>query len=307
MPKTQAEFCMSSSNLEGGVDIFFFISALGLCASFRNNSDFRSFYMRRIKRILPTWVTILVGMHLLNIVLQNDCPHTTGQAFLYYTGLGWWLSGLYDNGAFVYLEWYIPTLLLFYALFPFLYKIKLKYLLGVLIISIIVTFVFSFNGILSSLKLAHQRLPIFIFGILCYKVMPMIESSRETIIEIIFAGIGVSLFACGLLYLPYESVQELFMERIALLLSMPLLLHLLASFLEMTNFDKVISMFGKYSLELYLLHLNLIYIPLYKIFYPFQRFAPLSLILTILLFLLLSVVLNKSIKYTLKICTRDTQ
>lgn len=137
--------------------------------------------------------------------------------------------------------------------------------------------------------------------------MPMIESSRETIIEIIFAGIGVSLFACGLLYLPYESVQELFMERIALLLSMPLLLHLLASFLEMTNFDKVISMFGKYSLELYLLHLNLIYIPLYKIFYPFQRFAPLSLILTILLFLLLSVVLNKSIKYTLKICTRDMQ
>ena len=37
-----------------GVDIFFFLSALGLCYSLNKNNNLKDFYLRRLNRIMPT-------------------------------------------------------------------------------------------------------------------------------------------------------------------------------------------------------------------------------------------------------------
>lgn len=58
-------------------------------------------------------------MHILNLYFGNDCPHSFFEALLYYTGIGWWIHCMFECGNSVYYEWYIPTLLVFYFLFPY--------------------------------------------------------------------------------------------------------------------------------------------------------------------------------------------
>lgn len=60
----------------GGVDIFIFLSAFGLCFSLEKDSSVLAFYYRRLKRIVPTWVTVLLIVHLLGIVSSNLKPDT---------------------------------------------------------------------------------------------------------------------------------------------------------------------------------------------------------------------------------------
>lgn len=47
-----------------GVDIFLFLSGLGLFYSFRKNPDIKAFYKKRLIRIIPTYVHLFM---LLNI------------------------------------------------------------------------------------------------------------------------------------------------------------------------------------------------------------------------------------------------
>lgn len=41
-----------------GVDIFMFLSGMGLCFSMKKNSNIKDFYIRRIRRILPTYLLV---------------------------------------------------------------------------------------------------------------------------------------------------------------------------------------------------------------------------------------------------------
>lgn len=171
MQNKRVASCSILLNSVGGVDIFFYISALGLCLSFGKDPIILNFYKRRIKRILPTWFPVLIGMHILNLYFGNDCPHSFFEALLYYTGIGWWIHCMFECGNSVYYEWYIPTLLVFYFFFPYLAKLKTKILLGLLLFSVCSTLFLSSNGILDSLKLTHQRIPVFLFGIISYRYL----------------------------------------------------------------------------------------------------------------------------------------
>jgi peptidoglycan/LPS O-acetylase OafA/YrhL len=52
-----------------GVEIFFFVSGFGLCASLQKNPSTGSFYKRRLVRILPTWWLILGAMNIIGVRL----------------------------------------------------------------------------------------------------------------------------------------------------------------------------------------------------------------------------------------------
>ena len=50
-----------------GVDMFFFLSAFGLCFSLKKNT-IKSFYFNRFKRIIPTWWVVLLSIHGIGIL-----------------------------------------------------------------------------------------------------------------------------------------------------------------------------------------------------------------------------------------------
>ena len=54
----------------GGVDIFLMLSGLGLYYSYRKCSNPVSFYKRRVFRILPTYIPIVLGYYILLYLLN---------------------------------------------------------------------------------------------------------------------------------------------------------------------------------------------------------------------------------------------
>lgn len=95
-----------------GVDIFILLSAMGLYVSLSRTEkpSLTQFYLRRAKRVLPTF-WLVVGAYSLYLVLRGRIGWNV---------LAWNLSAVYYwfriDGAF---NWYIPSLLAFYALAPF--------------------------------------------------------------------------------------------------------------------------------------------------------------------------------------------
>lgn len=49
-----------------GVDMFIFLSAIGLCFSLEKNPCITDYYKRRLLRILPTWWTYMIVVVMLN-------------------------------------------------------------------------------------------------------------------------------------------------------------------------------------------------------------------------------------------------
>lgn len=94
-----------------GVDVFILLSAMGLYCSLRKAPEqpLREFYLRRARRVLPTF-WLVVGLYSVYLLLR----HRIGWGVL-----AWNLSAVYYwfhiDGAF---NWYIPSLLAFYALAP---------------------------------------------------------------------------------------------------------------------------------------------------------------------------------------------
>ena len=111
-----------------GVDIFFFLSAIGLCFSLRKDNSTLAFFKRRAKRILPTWFFVLLAVHLVGLICNHYLPKlpfyipdTLLKCFTWYTGTGFWISDFALGKGWFY-EWYVPSLLAFYLFTPYLYR-----------------------------------------------------------------------------------------------------------------------------------------------------------------------------------------
>ena len=238
-----------------GVDIFFFLSALGLSYSLNKCKTKEEFYIRRVIRILPTWLLVLFIIHILGILIVTllpkvpyNYPHTFVQAFFWYTGLGYWVNGILDNPLCYYYEWYIPTIFVFYIVSPFIYNKKIKTLCFWLIISILVSMLLTSNEVLYSLRLTHQRIPVFILGFLFYKV---INSDKK---EWYFLNLNLILTFVGLICIVLLSYEDYFIKYIPVffVIQTSLLIIWVAKFLRIT---KILSFLGILSLEIYLIHL----------------------------------------------------
>ena len=98
-----------------GVDIFLFLSGMGLYFSMHKNPDVLNFYKRRLLRIFPTY--IILGA-VATFLLYGS--HESLWHFLWVRStLGYWTNG--DSGA-----WFIPALITLYFFFPFLYHTIFK-------------------------------------------------------------------------------------------------------------------------------------------------------------------------------------
>lgn len=150
-----------------GVDVFFFLSGLGLCYSLNKDSDIASFYKKRVVRILPTWVLILCMMHMLSIVTHLPHPYTPLQLMCYYTGIGYFLQPLFDNPVCVYYyEWYIPTLLVFYLSAPFIFKLRCRFLAGLIALTVAIALLLNHTSIGQFYYMSYTRVPVYILGFL---------------------------------------------------------------------------------------------------------------------------------------------
>lgn len=241
-----------------GVDIFFFLSAFGLCFSLEKKPGLLPFYKRRLKRILPTWLLILFIVHIIGLIcihysiglFFDMIPQDIRQYFTWYTGLGYWIINFVPVRAphEWYYEWYIPTLLFFYLITPWLYKQSSKMLIAiVLLVMIINPYIIDiiYNKNLDSFLF---RIPIFLFGILYYRMkVRNFQFQRNVIIYSFLLGVSFSIGN----YYEITSVELCYIVLLVLPFSCIIVTHLL----DWMCLNGIMAFLGSISLELYLIHL----------------------------------------------------
>lgn len=242
-----------------GVDIFLFLSSFGLCYSINKSKSLNAFYKRRYMRVLPMFWLILVLMHLRMFLMGEPYPKTLIEGLMYYSGIGWFFRGLFGylglKGVFYY-EWYIPTLLQFYLLFPLFYKMITKKLLWLIIISIVIGFSLASLELQNSIHLSYRRLPIFLLGILFFRHGAEINDLKVT------NGMICTLFAICISIVvfcnmgPFRSLHKtMFIYSLSFGVICPVLLMIFAYSIEKLHLSKVLAWFGVLTLELYLVHI----------------------------------------------------
>lgn len=138
-----------------GVDIFLLLSGMGLVNSIKKGK--KQYYYNRLKRILFTY--ILVSFYAIGIY-RWDFVQTIQNVFFY---------NYFTHNIYSFL-WFVPTILIFYLLFPIYYKQfeNSKNKNYFIIISICIWLVFAYllkENINEQIYGIINRIPIFITGI----------------------------------------------------------------------------------------------------------------------------------------------
>lgn len=224
-----------------GVDVFMFLSAYGLCFSYKKNNDKKYFYKRRLLRILPSVFALLFVFALVD-------------TFVFGAGLSHCINPLYWFNSLYSTYWFIGAIILFYAVFPFLYEgiAKLKcnqvyvvigaFLVAVLCVMLILR---TKNSQLYQLVVYSARIPILIIGMLM--ATTGIWKQKYVIL-------------CLIISIPLVYILPKDFQRISYsLLAVPLV-YFIPFILDKLHpvFLRIFTFVGVCSLEFYLIHIYLL-------------------------------------------------
>ena len=260
-----------------GVDIFLFLSSIGLCYSYTNNS-LLSFYLRRIKRIYPLYLLFLIII----ILLFHPCGHEIIKPMLMQC------SGLAILSPFQHycIEWYIPTLILLYLLFPLLFlfyrniHVKKGLYLEVLIILIL-----CYCTPILELKILDrcvERIPIICIGIISYFYLQNNDIKR----------LAYFYLLCCILTLIVDR------NMLNFSLIIPIVLYEFDKQNIKIPFNKYFKFIGKHTLEIYLAQ---VITTKYFIRYHLFENVWLTFLISILLTVLTAIIFHLFQKYSLLI------
>lgn len=221
----------------GGVDIFMMLSGFGLTFSVCKKRNVKAFYISRIMRIYPIYFFLVIIGCLLNnsdnfFIVLWKC-----------TALGYWTNG-------IYFDWYVPSILTLYALFPFIINILCKkktYLLviiGVFIVFAIIHVFFDFSFLDWQHFSLVYRIPIFLYGvILAYSIINEKKIKSYLFISIVLLFIGFF----------FNFTYRLFSYCISIAFATPFIVVVLCKLFSIANFN-FFKVIGKASLEIYIVH-----------------------------------------------------
>lgn len=209
-----------------GVDIFLFLSGLGLSYSYEKNTICR-FYKNRIVRIYPVYFVavtltfIFVDWSYLNLL------------FNYLT------IGFYTNGGIYRYDWYLESLFTLYFLFPLFYFFaKLRYyalFFSFIVVAFFLYIYHDFFAVAWHYNCFIARVPIFLYGIMFKHCIKSIK---------IICLIGIILF------IPCRYMISLFLG--SSLIAIPLIIFSLFLLSKInTSVKSCIEFCGTHSLELY--------------------------------------------------------
>jgi len=237
-----------------GVEIFAFLSGMGLYYSYTNNCDIKSFYTKRIKRLLLPYVIVAGSFWIIKdlILLQTDVGRFLAD-FSFIT--------LFTEG--VRTHWFILFILLMYLLFPWIYKFifdgkntRLSCEIAI-VVSVIVPIILCFIApeLYDNVEIAITRTPIFILG--CYMGKNIKEKDTISVASVAIACV----FAIGTGMLNVVADFPKFINRNLVLIYSCGIMILLTSIFHLLQkvvvLRKFLEFWGNYTLELYILHTSI--------------------------------------------------
>lgn len=214
-----------------GVDIFMLLSGYGIGKSLQHNS-ISKFYKNRVRKIMPIW-TLLISL--------SWSIYDIGGGKMCITHLFANLSTIsfYFNPDLLP-EWYLATLIMFYALSPILYKIlKKAEWFGVLGVCVAVVYISGVGTCISAWQYENAicRFPLYLLGMQCAITE---KKNLPYYITIPCFVIGSCFFFTGNHYL-FSSYCVLLMVQI---------LNLLIDKIDLSRLS-CFRIIGRHTLEIY--------------------------------------------------------
>lgn len=234
-----------------GVDVFLFLSGIGLYYSMEKDPSPARFYKKRALRVLLPYLTVAVLYEGGRCLLGGITP---GEFLANITFVSYW-----KNGVATY--WFLAAIVVFYAVYPLLHKvIKAKnYLAQALLLAL----AFGAAWVLYQDQPAFYRIsgfvfriPVFLIG--CY-LAPAVKRGRPLPLVPTLVGCVITAAVCWYLWIdcdPWFLRMYLF---IPLSVSLTLFGSIALSFLDKeTIIQRILLFFGDITLELYLVHEKLL-------------------------------------------------
>lgn len=276
----------------GGVDIFLFLSGLGLMFSYYKNPEikYQEYIKKRFIRIIPTYYIVIVFF---GIFLNLPFVEIIEQLLIFGFFLPMFKISFYD--------WYIPSLLVFYLIFPVYYKFFIKnpkmITLAAIVIGTlsVIPFIYLQKG---TVILFFSRIPVFFigayFGYLMLKGVKLTKSQTYwVVVSFIVWLVFEIIVTCS-----YNSsfLRKTALSHLPFMFITPGLCLILSYIFDKIHKNifglgllRALKFCGILSLEIYLIHMS---------FYHYMKYipVPISLLLTIVPAYLLNFLVEKALK-----------
>ena len=246
-----------------GVDMFLFLSGIGLWFSWMKNPDWRRFFKRRYLRIYPAWFIIACAFYI---------PRFHGGGVEQWGNLIGeitvnWKFWLEDELHF----WYIPATMMLYCFAPaYMELIKqhpiYRWLPVVMIMwCILVQYVTPIHALVGHLEIFWSRVPIFFIGINMGEMVRQKKSLEGAGIWMLFIMFFMTLTSSIFLEQNLHGRFPLYVERMLYIpLTITTVLLLNRIFRRTPRwFNRFFAFIGSISLECYLIHIHFVldYLP----------------------------------------------
>ena len=225
-----------------GVEIFLIMSGVGLYFSFSKNDSLKTFYKKRLTRILPS-VLIIISIYYFIVGDFGIKDYLTRITLLQF-----FIDGTKDF-------WYFSFLLVLYLIFPVIFKIINKYnvkgcLFLILFVLLCNYLLFFFNlDTYKMYEVALTRFPSFIIGVYLGKQVYNENTISYKWLYYFILLLLLSLVLCFIVY--HKGIVTIFWARY---LKLPIIISLIFLFscMNFKPLNKFIIWIGGYSMEIYL-------------------------------------------------------
>lgn len=254
-----------------GVDIFLFLSGVGLWFSWVKMPDVLRFYRRRLLRIVPTWIVVATAFYLPDYLVARRFSHSIVDLIGDIT-INWdfWL---HDELTF----WYVPAIMALYLVAPWYMQLVqsrpvYRWLPLLMVIwCVMVQWVLPIHHAVGHIEIFWSRVPIFFIGI---NFGEMVRTRRQLPSEAVWLLLVTFLMTFGTcLYL--EQVRHgqfpLFVERMLYIPFTVCTVLVMNRIFRRTPqwVNRSFQFVGALSLEAYLIHIHfvLVYVQSYHLGY----------------------------------------
>ena len=278
-----------------GVDMFLFLSGVGMWFAWTKQPSVRTFYRRRLLRILPTWLLVAGVFYGADYLGQRrfstDIIDLIGDVTVN------WDFWLHDELTF----WYVPAIMMLYLFAPHYMRLITRHPLYrwlpllMVVWCVMVQWVLPIHRTVGHIEIFWSRVPIFFIGInmgRSVKEQRTLEGSALWLLLLAFAmTFGTSVYL--------EQVSHghfpLFVERmlyIPFTVTGVLLLNYVFSRLPQCV-NRFLRLVGALSLEVYLLHVQFVLLHIE----PYRLGYWLTFLLTVAITLPLAWLLQTTLNY----------
>ena len=254
-----------------GVDIFLFLSGVGLWFSWVKTPDVRRFYRRRLLRIVPTWLVVATAFYLPDYLgarrFSRSIVDLIGDITIN------WDFWLHDELTF----WYVPAIMALYLVAPWYMRLVqnrpiYRWLPLLMVVwCVMVQWVLPIHHAVGHLEIFWSRVPIFFIGI---NFGELVRTRRQLPGESVWLLLLTFLMTFGTcLYL--EQVRHghfpLFVERMLYIPFTVCTVLVMNRIFRRTPqwVNRAFRFVGAMSLEAYLIHIHfvLVYVQPYHMGY----------------------------------------